>query len=309
MDSPSLNIAQASRWHGSQVEARQHSFEMAEPHTWLKHLPRKTPRLSRWHLSALIIEQFIAAQSVPSQDPRHMEPIPEDDYLQPVYRTLSRESSLERVRVSLDVSSRSPRNSSDMDSRQSAESPLSSITSGPSNPVIIVSGSPHSIIPRPPSIDKANRPGVKAPSISDETDRGTDELPRTPTPTDPSPEKSRHNISLLSPDHGAMPKGAVITSSIKPPKLILPDSGGEDTNNEADSRLSRSPGPRSRSWTSVDVSNPHQRFNSSSVLRQPLTPPELRRDALKDLENEEILRKEYERKAVYVHILLYVVLC
>jgi len=226
-----------------------------------------------------------------------MEPIPEDDSLQPLSSTLTRESSLDRVRDSLDVSSRSPRDFSDIDSRQSAGSPLSSIMSGPSNPIIIVSGSPNPITPRPPSIDQA-------PSMSDETDRGTEELSRTPALMDSSPEKSRNTGSFLSPDYGTKPEGVAFN---KLPKLILPDS--EDTNNESDTRLLRSPGPRSRSWTSGDVPSTHQRTNSSSVLRLPPTPPELRRDALKDLESEENLRKEYERKAVYVSILLYVVLC
>lgn len=297
LGSPPLNIAEASRWHGYQGEARQRSFEMAEPRTWLKHLPRKTSRLSRWHLSALIVEQFIAAQSAPPQDPHHMEPIPEDDSLQSVSFPLTRESSLERVRASLDVSSRSPRRSSDIESRQSADSTFSSIVSGSSHPVIL----------RPSSNDQANRPGVKVPSISETTDRDADD--RTPVRMDISPEKPRSNNSThLSPDSGAVLKGTTINSGINLPKLVLPDSGGEDTNNEADGKSSRSPGARPRPRTVIDVHNTHQRFHSSSALRLPPTPPELRRDALKDLENEEVLRREYERKAMFVHILLNVML-
>lgn len=59
-----LSIAQVARWYGSQDEEVQEALEKAEPLTWIKHLDRRARKPTRlpWHLSALIMEQYLQTQ-------------------------------------------------------------------------------------------------------------------------------------------------------------------------------------------------------------------------------------------------------
>lgn len=73
-------MAEVGRWYGGQDPLIRNSLEKAEPFTWLKHLDRrgsKPPDRLPWHLSALIMEEFIHAQY--RHDP--LLTIPEDSTL------------------------------------------------------------------------------------------------------------------------------------------------------------------------------------------------------------------------------------
>ncbi|KAG7098958.1 hypothetical protein E1B28_000846 [Marasmius oreades] len=67
------NLAKVVRWFDDQDKIVQSALTKAEPLTWLKHLARKGPS-SGWHLSALIMEEFLQAQNVRDT----MTTIPED---------------------------------------------------------------------------------------------------------------------------------------------------------------------------------------------------------------------------------------
>ncbi|KIK70743.1 hypothetical protein GYMLUDRAFT_32792 [Collybiopsis luxurians FD-317 M1] len=69
-----FNLLKVSRWYGEQESLIRSSLEKAEPFPWLKHLERRTTRkLSSdggvetlrmpWHLSALIMEEYLHAQN------------------------------------------------------------------------------------------------------------------------------------------------------------------------------------------------------------------------------------------------------
>lgn len=83
-----LNLASVARWYGSQEAVVRASLEKAEPFTWLKHLDKRgtdASTRSPWHLSALIVEEFVHSQT------RHdtMETIPEDPSSSPNSTSLS----------------------------------------------------------------------------------------------------------------------------------------------------------------------------------------------------------------------------
>lgn len=295
-DSDFLNLAMISRWYGSQDEARQQEIEKAEPHTWLKHLPRKSRRLSRWQLSARIMEEFVAAQATPpQQEPRHMEPIPEDRSLQEVSRPLTREQSPEHTRVSLDGKLRSPRDSFDVESRRSAESALSSIVSGSSNPVV------SSL----PSIKHHSRSRTRTPSHLETTGNGAEDAWRTPTTIDTSPDQPPNRRTPLHSENGDMRKKAVIDLGENLPKLVLPVSDGEGPKDDLDSKPSPPPRPKLRS--NVGSLAVNRRLMSSPLSRYMPPPPALHEDPRKEIEHEEVLRRVYEQKATYVCIFLYLV--
>lgn len=73
-----LNTAGAVRWFASSRPDLQTSLDEAEPLTWLKHLLDRRGRNSTtrlpWHLSALIVEEYVRSQARPDT----METIPED---------------------------------------------------------------------------------------------------------------------------------------------------------------------------------------------------------------------------------------
>jgi hypothetical protein len=126
---------------------------------------------------------------------------------------------------------------------------------------------------------------------------GTEELPRNPTITEISSEQSSRRTPL-SADFTNMRKKAMINSYDNPPKLILP---AEETNNDYNSKPSPSPGIRSRPNTDLPAGNP--RFLSSLLLRYPSAPPPPHEDPQKEIESEEVLRREYEQKATYVYLI------
>lgn len=134
------------------------SLEKAEPFTWLKHLNKRSTKpasQSPWHLSALIMEEYIHAQSrsdpmrsIPEHSPL-AESSPETTFSQPLNglypipsRTsshyslgpsLSRKLSFEG-RVSFEPLVDSARNSLEMVSRKSGDSAFSSDLSRSPNP-------------------------------------------------------------------------------------------------------------------------------------------------------------------------------
>ncbi|KAJ4485873.1 hypothetical protein J3R30DRAFT_3281609 [Lentinula aciculospora] len=96
-----FNLLKVSRWYGEQDDIVRSSLEKAEPFIWLKHLEKRndggegaeaskegnkddvtafTPRLP-WHLSALIMEEFIHAQNAKTRShiPHHLPPRLQDN--------------------------------------------------------------------------------------------------------------------------------------------------------------------------------------------------------------------------------------
>lgn len=73
-----INPASAVRWYAALASDLQLSLDDAEPLTWLKHLLDKQGRKSTtrlpWHLTALIVEEYVRMQTRPET----METIPED---------------------------------------------------------------------------------------------------------------------------------------------------------------------------------------------------------------------------------------
>lgn len=72
------NILSVARWYSSQDDVTKVSLEKAEPLTWLKHLLdkslRKPPARLPWHVTALIIEEYLRIKHRPDA----METIPEN---------------------------------------------------------------------------------------------------------------------------------------------------------------------------------------------------------------------------------------
>lgn len=61
-----LNLVKVARWYSEQGVLVRGTLERAEPFTWLQHLDRrrvKPPDRLPWHLSALIVEEYIHAQT------------------------------------------------------------------------------------------------------------------------------------------------------------------------------------------------------------------------------------------------------
>ncbi|KAF9460106.1 hypothetical protein BDZ94DRAFT_1266679 [Collybia nuda] len=78
--SPPPNLAKVVQWYGTQDVVVRSSLEKAEPFTWLKHLNRRgssTPERSLWHLSALIIEECLHAETL-HDSMNKIDAIPED---------------------------------------------------------------------------------------------------------------------------------------------------------------------------------------------------------------------------------------
>ncbi|KAL0578469.1 hypothetical protein V5O48_003518 [Marasmius crinis-equi] len=74
--SKQYNLAQVAKWYNKQDAIVHSALAKAEPLTWLKHLEKvsSSPKRSPWHLSALVMEEFLQAQSALSS----MDTIPED---------------------------------------------------------------------------------------------------------------------------------------------------------------------------------------------------------------------------------------
>lgn len=283
-----LNLAMISRWYGSQSEARRQELETVEPLTWLKHLPRRAQRLSRWHLPARIMEEFIAAQTSPRHsEPHRMESIPEGHSLQALPRPLIHHQSLERRRPSFDDKFQSPRSSFDVESRRSGESVLSSNVSGSSNPVV----SPI------PSIKQYGRQRAWTPSYPENTGSGTEDLTRTPPTIETSPDKPPNKRTALPPGLGDLRNGALIDLGDNLPKLVLPVPDRDEATTES----KPSPSPATRSRSNLESPGMSRKFASSPLLRH--TPPS--DDPQKDIQDEEAMQREYEQKIAYVSFLAY----
>ncbi|KAF9454083.1 hypothetical protein P691DRAFT_656679 [Macrolepiota fuliginosa MF-IS2] len=276
-----LNIAMISRWYGSQNDLRRQELERVEPLTWLKHLPRRRQQLSRWHLSARIMEEFTTAQTMP-QPPR-MESIPEDYLLQSLSRPPTHDQSPERKRTSFDENIRSPWSSYDVESTKSGESTFSSI---PSSRVI----SPI------PSVTQHRRQRARTPSHPEYAGSGAEDSTKLAT-NRTSPDKLLTKKPPLPSGRGDLRNEAIIDLGDNLPKIVLPASDVDEINNDKASE--RKPGAKSRS--NLDLPGVNRKFASSPLLRYP--PPPDPEDIWKGVQNEETLRREYEQKTTHVLLL------
>jgi len=290
-NSMSLNLAAVSRWYGSQDEILRQDLERSEPLTWLKHLSRRTQLLSRWHLSARIIETFVTTQAVPSQSklpsqPRPMESIPEDHSIQDLSHSVTRVYSPERIYLPPDKL-RVLKESFDVESRRSVDSFPSSIVSDSSN----LAMSPV------PSIQQYNRPGAKTSSRLEYMGSGGEESISTPVMAKSSPEQPSRRRAM-SPDITNMRKRALTNFSDNLPMVVPPMSDTEETCSHHDKDSALSSGIRSR--MNVDLTVRNQRFSHSSLPRhQPVSEP-LLEDSQEGIKIEEELRREYGQKAACV---------
>lgn len=65
-----INLTQATRWYADSDPSAQAWLDSAEPLTWLKHLLDKNGgKRSKWHLSALIVEEYIKSNRIDSSLP------------------------------------------------------------------------------------------------------------------------------------------------------------------------------------------------------------------------------------------------
>lgn len=65
-----INLAKAARWYAESDQGAQAWLDSAEPLTWLKHLLDKNGgKRSKWHLSALIMEEYIKSNRIDSSLP------------------------------------------------------------------------------------------------------------------------------------------------------------------------------------------------------------------------------------------------
>lgn len=65
-----INLAKATRWYADSDPGVQAWLDSAEPLTWLKHLLDKNgSKRSKWHLSALIVEEYIKSNRINSSLP------------------------------------------------------------------------------------------------------------------------------------------------------------------------------------------------------------------------------------------------
>jgi hypothetical protein len=104
----------------------------------------------------------------------------------------------------------------------------------------------------------------------------------------------------MSPDSTNMRKKALVNMGESLPKLVLPVSDTEDTNNEFDDKHPTS--PASKSQSNVNLPYRNQRHMSSPLLRRLSAPPPSLEDRQKEIEGEEVLRREYEQKTAYVPV-------
>ncbi|KAG6821410.1 hypothetical protein H0H93_014207 [Arthromyces matolae] len=84
----SPNTAKAVRWYRQQNAKAQDAMEKAEPFTWLKHLEKqgaKSPESAPWHISALIVEEYLRDMSRHESMPTVSEdsPLRQDSYGSP----------------------------------------------------------------------------------------------------------------------------------------------------------------------------------------------------------------------------------
>ncbi|KAG1757140.1 hypothetical protein EDB19DRAFT_14103 [Suillus lakei] len=65
-----INLAKAARWYADSEPGAQAWLDSAEPLTWLKHLlDTNGGKRSKWHLSALIVEEYIKSNRIDSSLP------------------------------------------------------------------------------------------------------------------------------------------------------------------------------------------------------------------------------------------------
>ncbi|KAJ7492419.1 hypothetical protein FB451DRAFT_1078464, partial [Mycena latifolia] len=153
-----FNISKVARWFGSQEGVVQSSLEHAEPFTWLKGAgkARRATQRNPWHLSALIMEEYIlqlrgnsksqvhhriaSLNSSPSLSfsSRPQFPSPQGSSYFSLGPSLARKSSFEG-RTSFEPLGEPGQRSMDQESRRSGESGYSSILSASSLPHQLVS--------------------------------------------------------------------------------------------------------------------------------------------------------------------------
>jgi hypothetical protein len=163
------NYAKVARWYGTQEPVVRSSLEKAEPFTWLKHLDKRGSSTSDrlpWHLSALIIEEYLHAEA--RQDSMNiMNSIPEDSLHDvspplspPIMNTqlipnssrtssnyslgqsLTKQSSLEG-RISFEPLVESTHHSMEVESRRRADSFNSPFNSSANHAATAVTSSPN----------------------------------------------------------------------------------------------------------------------------------------------------------------------
>lgn len=162
-----FNLLKVSRWSGEQDVLIRSSLQKAEPFPWLKHLDRRSRKQSGdenvrmpWHLSALIMEEYLhaqnarnrAMQSIPEHpsvsdplgdltSPFLISPIQDERPSLPTFPSPSRNSSARlslsrhisaEGRVSFEPLLQPPQTRPSNESRRSVESTFSSIFSGSS---------------------------------------------------------------------------------------------------------------------------------------------------------------------------------
>lgn len=65
-----VNLTKAARWYANSEPNTQAWLDSAEPLTWLKHLlDKRGGKRSKWHLSALIVEEYIKSNRIDSNLP------------------------------------------------------------------------------------------------------------------------------------------------------------------------------------------------------------------------------------------------
>ncbi|KAJ7704229.1 hypothetical protein B0H14DRAFT_3028917 [Mycena olivaceomarginata] len=177
LPSHDFNILKVARWFGTQEEVVKSSLEQAEPFIWLKDA-QKAPQTSR-NLSALIMEEYLMhlrgksnhqriasltsspSLSVVSRPPF---PSPQGSSYFTIGPSLTRKLSYEG-RISSEPLGEGRRS---IDSRRSAESAYSSIFSGSSLPVVVVSPTAATALHR----QVPSEPGSSRNSLSDHSDDG-----------------------------------------------------------------------------------------------------------------------------------------
>lgn len=225
-----FNLAKVVRWFDGLEALVKSTLETAEPFTWLKHLENHRTKTDRspWHLSALIMEEFLNSQAphdfmatIPENFNSHRL-FPSVTHSRPALPrfpfsaspssqfSLSRRLSLDG-HVTFEPLAESTRNSVDRASRKSGESAYSSLFSASSNhqpaPTSIIS--PASSRIHLPAL-RQNPPGSSAASSirnsisersGDDDGKGVSAAPKRPSRSDVDGE----NIQIVIPQHSFNP--------------------------------------------------------------------------------------------------------
>lgn len=293
-----LNLVAVSRWYRSRPETVRTSLEKSEPFTWLKHLENRSLKTTRspWHLTALIINEYIQSEGRQA----HMQTIPEDSTVLDPKISLTRTRSpsfisASRTRaLSSSLSMRIPaddqisfeplvetnRSSLDAVSRRSIESRPNSVHSGSSN-----AGISH----LSPISTRSNDDVIKAVFTRRTLDR---------------PRSSGSSLSGSSdediPDKDVPPSLIVPALSIQPPSsenTPLPDSDPISvtltvSHESSTSQVKPTLSPANRSLSSLKTS-----LKPLPARKPPSNNNRPRYKRKKVVDRESLLRQEYEMKA------------